>query len=137
MLPLKSGREYFELLVDANVSLITQQSGSGNAFFPSKLLVTLGYSSPVVTVADDESALAKAVAAGKFGLNVRPGNATALAKALQDLAARPEERREWGRAGREYVKQFEQGPVMEKFHQELSSLTRLESGGTSSSRPPK
>src|ERR1700730_10371542 len=35
MLPLSFGLDYKELLVDANVSLITQQSGSGNAFFPS------------------------------------------------------------------------------------------------------
>ena len=42
MLPLQFGQDYQELLVDADVSLITQQSGSGNAFFPSKLLVDLG-----------------------------------------------------------------------------------------------
>ena len=44
-------------IYDIPIALITQQSGSGNAFFPSKLLATLAHSRPVVTVADDESAL--------------------------------------------------------------------------------
>ncbi len=73
LLPLQRGRDYEELLVDADVSLITQQSGSGNAFFPSKVLVTLAHLSPVLTVADFGSALADAVQAGSFGLNLAPG----------------------------------------------------------------
>jgi colanic acid biosynthesis glycosyl transferase WcaI len=122
MLPLKFGREYKELLVDADISLITQQSGSGNAFFPSKLLVTLAHSSPVLTVADEESALARAVDEGGFGLNVKPGNAQAIADALHDLSAQPSQLRQWGLAGRDYVKQFEQQPVMTKFVGELAAI---------------
>ena len=122
MLPLLSGREYYELLVDTDISLITQQSGSGNAFFPSKLLVTLAYSSPVLTVADNESALANAVSAGHFGVNVTPGKPQDLAQTLADIAAQPAQLRSWGTAGRQYVRQFEQQPVMEKFVQELAAL---------------
>lgn len=122
MVPLKSGREYQELLVDADVSLITQQSGSGNAFFPSKLLVTLAHSSPVLTVADEESALAKAVYAGSFGINVKPGNPGELADTLVKISANSDYLRQWGIAGREYVKRFEQERVMEQFVRELSAL---------------
>jgi colanic acid biosynthesis glycosyl transferase WcaI len=122
MLPLKFGRDYQELLVDGDIALITQQSGSGNAFFPSKLLVTLAHARPVVTVADDESALAQAVKSGGFGINIRPGNAKELAEALRDLARRRSDLEEWGRAGRRYVGQFEQTLVMEKFAGELASL---------------
>ena len=122
MLPLLSGRDYYELLVDTDISLITQQSGSGNAFFPSKLLVTLAYSSPVLTVADEESALAKAVRTGGFGVNVAPGNPQDLAQALSDIVPQPARLRAWGMAGRQYVRQFEQRSVMEKFVQELASL---------------
>jgi len=121
MLSLQAGAEYQELLVDADISLITQQSGSGNAFFPSKLLMTLAYSSPVLTVADEESALAKAVRDGGFGLNVTPGNPDELAKALAHVAKHTAQLREWGAAGGSYVKQFEQAPVMEKFVGELIS----------------
>ena len=74
MLPLQQGREYTALLNDADLCFITQQSGSGNSFFPSKLLGLLAQSKPVVTVADPESELAEAVKEGGFGENVAPGD---------------------------------------------------------------
>ncbi len=122
MLPLQYGIDYKELLVDADVSLITQQSGSGNAFFPSKLLVTLAYSCPVVTVADQESALARAVAKGQCGKNISPGHAEQLANCLCDLSADRQPLRHWGANGRAYVEQFEQVRVLGKFLGELKSL---------------
>ncbi len=122
MLPLHFGRDYQELLVDADVSLITQQSGSGNAFFPSKLLVTLAHLSPVVTVADETSALAKAVAQGGFGQNVLPGRPEELAKALVELAQDRQRLSNWGEAGRTYVERFEQRRLHEQFAAELKNL---------------
>ena len=122
MLPLQFGVDYQELLVDADVSFITQQSGSGNAFFPSKILVTLAHLSPVVTVADDGSALAQAVAGGRFGFNVPPGQPERLAQVLRELATDPARLRDWGRAGRSYVERFEQNRVLEKFVGQLSGL---------------
>ncbi len=122
MLPLQFGTDYKELLVDADISLITQQSASGNAFFPSKLLITLAYSSPVVTVADEESALARAVANGQCGKNILPGHAEQLANCLRKLSEDREQLRHWGANGRVYVEQFEQRRVLEKFLGELKSL---------------
>ena len=122
MLPLQFGQDYKELLVDADVSLITQQSGSGNAFFPSKLLVTLAYASPVVTVADEGSALETAVTEGRFGKNVVPGNPDLLAATLRELASNRQRLREWGRAGRVFVQRFEREAVMREFVAKLEKL---------------
>jgi putative colanic acid biosynthesis glycosyltransferase WcaI len=122
MLPLQYGIDYKEFLVDADVSLISQQSGSGNAFFPSKLLVTLAYSCPVVTVADEESALARAVANGRCGKNVLPADPKQLANCLRDLSEDREQLRQWGANGRAYVEQFEQRRVLDKFLGQLKSL---------------
>jgi colanic acid biosynthesis glycosyl transferase WcaI len=122
MLPLQYGIDYKEFLVDADVSLISQQSGSGNAFFPSKLLVTLAYSCPVVTVADEESALARAVANGRCGKNVLPVDPKQLANCLRDLSEDREQLRQWGANGRAYVEQFEQRRVLDKFLGQLKSL---------------
>ena len=122
MLPLQYGIDYKEFLVDADVSLISQQSGSGNAFFPSKLLVTLAYSCPVVTVADEESALARAVANGRCGKNVLPADPKQLANCLRDLSKDRERLRQWGANGRAYVEQFEQRRVLDKFLGQLKSL---------------
>src|SRR6202022_2420047 len=119
---LQFGLDYKELLVDADVSLITQQSGSGNAFFPSKLLVTLAYGSPVVTVADEESALARAVASGRFGINLPPGQADQLAQTFRELAEDRQRLSQWSLNGREYVKGFEQGKLLADFFERLKSL---------------
>ena len=122
MLPLYQGQEYQELLVDADISLITQQSGSGNAFFPSKLLVTLAHSSPVITVADEESALAKAVAEGDFGVNVLPGDASRLAEVFRALSANRAQLREWGENGRVYVQRYDRQKLLARFFEELKAL---------------
>jgi colanic acid biosynthesis glycosyl transferase WcaI len=122
MLPLQFGEDYKELLVDADVSLITQQSKSGNSFFPSKILVTLAYASPVVTVADEESALAIVVKEGRFGRNLSPGQPRELANTLRDLAQDREPLVDWGRAGREYVKRFDRDRVLADFREKLKSL---------------
>lgn len=122
MLPLQFGSDYKELLVDADVSLITQQSGSGNAFFPSKLLITLAYSSPVITVSDEGSALARVVAEGRFGRNILPGNPAQLARTLQELSKDRPLLRHWGENGRAYVQRFEQQRVLGKFVEQLNSL---------------
>jgi colanic acid biosynthesis glycosyl transferase WcaI len=124
MLPLHSGRDYQELLVDADVSLITQQSGSGNAFFPSKLLVTLAHKSPAATVADDESALAKAVKEGQFGVNVLPGGAAKLAQTFRNLAQDRQSLQQWGENGRAYVARFDQRKLLTKFVEQLRALAQ-------------
>ena len=124
MLPLQSDEDYRRLLVDADVSLITQQSGSGNAFFPCKLLMTLAYSSPVVSVADEQSALARVIAKGGFGKNIVPGKPEALAKTLRELAQDRQRLHEWGRAGRTYVERFEQTRLLEEFAIQLRSCSR-------------
>jgi colanic acid biosynthesis glycosyl transferase WcaI len=122
MLPLQSNDAYAELLVDADVCLITQQARSGNAFFPSKLLTTMASLCPVVTVADEESALARAVRAAGAGLNVAPEHPCELAKALSDLAQDRSRLKAWGRAGRAYVEGFERHRVQQKFVSQLQSL---------------
>ena len=86
LLPLQSETGYREMLSDADCSLITQQSGTGSFFFPSKLLSALASGRPVLTVADENSELAKAVQMGKFGINVLPGRPDLLANALLKLA---------------------------------------------------
>jgi len=126
MLPLHFGLDYQELLADADVSLITQQSGSGNAFFPSKLLVTLAHGSPVVTVADDKSALARAVAEGRFGVNLRPGQAEQLATTFRELAQDRERLRQRSHNGRIYVRRFEQRALLADFYRQLQSLSKAE-----------
>ncbi len=122
MLPLQEGVNYTSLLNDADVCFITQQSGSGNSFFPSKLLGLLAQSKPVITVADPESELAEAAVEGRFGVNIPPGQPHAVADLLDQLAGDPGRLRAFGEAGNIYVQQFEKTHVFESFLRELEVL---------------
>ena len=124
MLPLQQGADYTALLHDVDLCFITQQSGSGNSFFPSKLLGLLAQSKPVVTVADPESELAEATVVGGFGLNIPPGNPQAVAEVLDELASDPARLHAFGAAGNVYVQQFEKTHVFESFLRELEALAR-------------
>lgn len=91
LLPLQLEDAYREMLADADCSVITQQEGTGSFFFPSKLLTSLAVGKPVVTVADENSELAHATMAGRFGINVVPNQPEALARAIRSLADDPGE----------------------------------------------
>lgn len=122
LLPLQPEEGYREMLVDADVCLITQQAGSGAAFFPSKLLATLAYGRAVVGVADDDSELRRAIGQGQFGACVRPGEATRLAEVLRNLADEPGTRETMGKAGRRFVEQFEFTAVLREYVRGLEQV---------------
>ncbi len=122
LLPLQPDAAYAQLLVDADVCFITQQARAGNAFFPSKLLMIAAHFCPVVTVADEESALANAVRLGGCGINVPPGRPRELADVLSALARDPAKLSEWGKSGRRYVEKFERRRVQKKFLAQMQEL---------------
>lgn len=122
LLPLQSEAHYLELLVDADLTLVTQQTGTGAFFFPSKLLRSLALARPVLTVADADSELARALLDGGFGVNVPPGSAAELARTLAAFAEEPERLAGYGAAGRRYVAPFEQAEVFQEFTRHLATL---------------
>lgn len=121
-LPLQEKGAYEEMLVDADLCLITQQAGSGRAFFPSKLMTALNFAKPVLTVADAESELTRLLAESSFGVNVEPGRPEALARELEVLAGAPERLAEMGRVGRIFAEQFEASRVLESFERCLAEV---------------
>jgi colanic acid biosynthesis glycosyl transferase WcaI len=127
MLPLQPDEQYREMLVDADLCVITQQTGTGGFFFPSKLLTTLAWEKPVLTVADAESELVRALSENHFGVNIEPGQPEKLARALEHLSAHREQLRDYATAGRNYVARFEMKRVLEEFVAELERLTEQRS----------
>ncbi len=121
-LPLQDAEAYREMLVDADVCLITQQRGSGRSFFPSKLLTALAFGKPVVTVSEEDSELFRAHEEGGFGPNVSPEQPRELAEALEKLAASPELLAPFSRASRLYGLQFERNKVLDVFEEALHGV---------------
>lgn len=121
--PLQPDDLYHALLGEADLCLITQQRGSGQFFFPSKLLSILQYGRPVLAVADESSELARAVHQGQFGKVVPPGDAeTLLSTAEAMLSADLAQRATWAQNGRAWVNQFRRSQVLSAFEARLAEL---------------
>jgi len=122
LMPLQPQTHYQEMLIDADVCLITQQAGAGAAFFPSKLLATLAYGRPVLAVADENSELTKALRIGGFGIAVAPDSPDRVAEALRWMAQDRSRCVGFGRAGREFVSQFDFQRVQSDFERVLAEV---------------
>lgn len=121
LLPLLNDDDYAGMLADADVGLITQAAGTGRYFFPSKLLSLLQARVPVVTVADADSELARAVREGGFGINVSPVRPDELAQVLRRLAA---DRSHWAelQAATTWVQRFSPAAVLPGFARQLENI---------------
>lgn len=125
LLPLQDDEAYREMMVDADVCLITQQSGTGQFFFPSKLLSALAFAKPVLAVADEQSELALAVGEGAFGFCCAPENASRLATTLESAAKLDAEAMcRLGAAGKRFGAQFTLERVLADFEVVLKTVPR-------------
>ena len=88
LFPLQDEIAYREMQVDTSISLITQHKGTGQFFFPSKLLSAMLFRKAVLAVADSDSELAHAVSDSKCGYVVEPDNVDKLAAALLEMGRR-------------------------------------------------
>jgi colanic acid biosynthesis glycosyl transferase WcaI len=118
LLPLLSDDDYAALLAAADVALITQAAGTGQFFFPSKLLSVLAAGLPVVAVADEGSELATAVREGGFGCTVSPGNAAALTDGLRRVAGDRAQLAGWAERTH-WVQKFARDRVLPRFEETL------------------
>ena len=122
LLSLQDDAAYREMMVDTDLCLITQQAGSGQFFFPSKLLSALAFSRPVLAVADADSELAAAVTESGCGFVVPPGETAALATALGFAASLPAaELANAGASGQKFGRRFDR----EKVHADFLALLAL------------
>lgn len=133
LLPLLGDEDYRAMLASADVALITQEKGTGQFFFPSKLLTVLGAGLPVLAVADEESELARALFAGRCGWVVPPGRAELLAEKLREVAALPaSERAEVCVRGAAFNATFAAERVLPAWEARLVQLGGAESASNAS-----
>ena len=121
LLPLQDETGYREMQVDTSVSLITQHKGTGQFFFPSKLLSAMLFRKPVLAVADSDSELAHAVRDSESGYVVEPGDVDGLASALMEMCP-PEKQRVLGQNGKKWVSKFAFEVVHGNFEDRLLKL---------------
>ncbi|MEJ0000648.1 MAG: WcaI family glycosyltransferase [Verrucomicrobiota bacterium] len=125
LLPLQDDLAYREMQVDTSISLITQQKGTGQFFFPSKLLSSMLFSRAVLAVADGDSELAHAVTEAQCGRVVEPGEIDGLAAAILELSS-PARQIELGQNGKKWVAQYAFDAVHARLEQELVKVAAHE-----------
>lgn len=124
LLPLLPQAEYLALLRDTNLYAITQQPGTGQICFPSKLLPALAMAKPILAVGDEDSELVRVVKQGQFGLALTQPDAPALARLIEQARQSLENLETLGQAGRRHVGQFDHQLVFPAFEKVLASLLR-------------
>lgn len=125
LLPLLDDQDYHDMLGAVDLCLITQAPGTGQHFFPSKLLSALCARVPVIAVADADSELSRAVFEGGFGAVVPPDSAQLLATHLEQLALNPEQLQTW-KARTVWVDQFARERILGQFEKTLQSLAQTQ-----------
>jgi colanic acid biosynthesis glycosyl transferase WcaI len=121
LLPLQDEIAYREMQVDTSISLITQHKGTGQFFFPSKMLSALVFSKAVLAVADSDSELSHAVKDSGCGCVVGTDNVDALASALLEMSS-PEKQKTMGENGKKWVSQYAFDVVHGNFEAHLLKI---------------
>jgi colanic acid biosynthesis glycosyl transferase WcaI len=113
---------YRAMLTEATLGIVTQARGSGQVVFPSKLLTILAAGLPVLTVAEEDSDLARSVVRENFGIKVPPDQPEQVAQVLVDLTHQQEVLQRMAENGRRWVQNFSADHILGEFEAKLRSL---------------
>lgn len=121
-LPFLGSDQYMEMLTDIDVIFVSQRSGAGNNFFPSKLLGLMARQKPLLVAADPDSELAKVTQSGRFGLVSPYGDLYNLKRNLEVFASDPDFLARTGAFGIDAVQAYDRTVVLADW---VHSITRI------------
>lgn len=123
-LPFFGQEDYFDLLQDIQVSFVAQKAGTGNVFFPSKLLGIMAMAKPLLISADPDSELATVIRESDSGLVAAAGDIPTLRAHLLEVLRSPERLKELGDNGRRAVQAFDREFVLSGFLERIHKQAR-------------
>ena len=125
--PLQPKNRLGALLSIADVHLLPQIAEAVDLVLPSKLTNMLASARPIIATTPENTALADELT--EAGRVTPPGDARALATALEALLDAPETRAQMGNAARaRAMSHWAEAAVLEQFEQDLSALISEEKG---------
>lgn len=130
-LPFMSQDQYYEMLKDIDVSFVSQKSGAGDVFFPSKLLGIMAMGKPLLISADPDSELSTVISGAGAGLVSAPEDPGSLLQNLLALYRDSTLRRSLEDKGRQHVMTYEREQVLSRFLDRISRWSRRARGQTS------
>jgi len=120
--PILEEPEYIKELRTTTACLITQRSGVGANFLPSKLLPALATGTPVLAVCDPSSPLGQEVRLGNFGEVVAPGDSPALRAILQSWRRDPSLLMKMSVKAKERALRYGRARILKQYETELQAL---------------
>jgi colanic acid biosynthesis glycosyl transferase WcaI len=107
--------DYNLMLMDADLMVVSLAPGSGNSFFPSKLLSACAAGKPVLAICDADSELASVVRSNQCGVVVHPLDPEAIAQSVEELATDVERTMKMGASARQVAARFSWSAILEQF----------------------
>lgn len=118
-----------DLLNLADIHLLPQVPAAADLVLPSKLTSQLASGRPIVATVTPDSGIAQT--GGEALIATKPGDAQALADALNSLAKNPQERQKRGKIAREIAERdWNRHNVLANFEEDLYSLLERVAAGT-------
>jgi glycosyltransferase involved in cell wall biosynthesis len=121
---VQDSMDYTDMVLDADLMVVSLASGSGSSFFPSKLLSACAAAKPVLTICDVDSELAAVVETNRCGVVVRPADPEELARRLESLSRDPEQLERMGKSAKQLADRFSWSEILENFARETEILPR-------------
>ena len=115
VLPLQPDEAYRRMLLDADLCVVSEQSGVLACFLPSKLLSILALARPALLLAGEDSEMVRMNRDGGFGLAVPSRRPEEIAAALRKIDGDRGHLTAMGRAGRAFVARYERSAVFPRI----------------------
>ncbi len=112
---------FVKRLNDCDLFLITERSGSGSSYMPSKLIPAIATGTPVLAVCDAESSLGREMARSGLGPSIRWDHLDALGSAFAQ-ASDPAVYANWQAASRLRSLDFDRRLIIDQIERRLGDL---------------
>jgi colanic acid biosynthesis glycosyl transferase WcaI len=103
--PFQPLDRYPEVLLSADLTLVTLSPNAGSVSVPSKIFKQMAAGRPILAITPDSSELERLVRDARCGITVAPGDISTLVQNLRWARNHPEELDEMGRNARSYLEE--------------------------------
>jgi len=117
--PFQPRERLSEVQASADAMLLTVRKDFRDGSVPSKLISYMAAGRPIVCAAPQRSGVVKSVEAAQAGIPIPPADSTAISRAIEHLAGRPDEAQRMGRNARDY---FEKNLTLDRAYGKFTEL---------------
>lgn len=124
-LPLQPFERLSQFLATADIHVLPQRADAADLVMPSKLTGMLASGRAIVGTATADTQLGQVLQ--DVGLRVDPGDAQAVAQAIEHLASQPDTRADMGRLARRHAEEtLDQDSILNQFVRQAQALLAIQ-----------